>query len=706
MRNLIQKILALFKRRPKADVSRDNAAISDVSGASPTAPPPPAFMDNSADTKAPKKSGLFGFFKKKQDSQSDEEALAEMAAAPDKPPKTTFSLFKRKPKPAKQEPSKVKSEKQKPANKKAKATKKKPKRKPLSGHWFWQPVRASWDIYRQVILASLLINLFSLASSLYIMTVYDRIIPNKAIESLWALSLIIFVILIFDFVVKTIRASLIDAAGARVDRFVSDKLFRRVARRNMDMSRQTLSGLNHIIRDFEVLKDVIGSASFTIFVDLPFILLFIFVLFYVGGPLAIIPATIVPLIILFGFFMQPLMRRQGVIALQEAGDKNQVVSEMVSGIETLKTIRGLEMLQNRWLNSVVNQGEAVQSTRFFGQTIQNVTQFGQQLSQIGIVIFGVFLITDKSLTMGQLIACVILSGRALAPLANLTQLISRLDQANVAFNNIDRLMQETSREEQTEHFIKRGRLEGRFDVNALTFQFEGKSTPALKDINLTIRAGERVAILGRIGSGKSTLLNALAGLCNVNDGTVRLGGVNLAHLRSDDLRENIGIVLASPVFFTGTIRENILMGNPQATDADVLEAARLAGADEFINDLPDGFDLQISQNGQELSSGMRQVLSIIRAIISRPAILLLDEPTTSMDAQAEKLVVATLARVTQNMTCIIATHRGALLDIVDRVIILDQGRIVADGPTGDMLARIQAEQSTSGGPATPQTGQE
>ena len=708
LRKFLQSLIALFRKKPKLEST------------SAETPPTPEFLTPN-DEKKPKKWAGFSLFGKKGDKaagktrselkaekkaakkQAKADRLAAKKAAKEQTKADKLAAKQAKKKPSKPKKEKPRKEKGQSADKPgilarlfkragaatppstaAKAT--------SSKHWFWQPVRASWDIYRQVILASLLINLFSLASSLYIMTVYDRIIPNKAIESLWALSLIIFIILIFDFAVKTIRASLIDAASARVDRFVSDKLFRRIARRNMDMSKQTLTGLNHIIRDFDVLKDVIGSASFTIFVDLPFILLFIFVLFYVGGPLAIIPATIVPLIILFGFFMQPMMRKQGVIALQEAGDKNLVVSEMVSGIETLKTIRGLDMLQNRWLNSVVNQGEALQNSRFIGQTILNVTQFGQQLSQIGIVILGVFLIADKSLTMGQLIACVILSGRALAPLGNLTQLISRLDQAHVAFNNIDRLMQETSREEETSQFLKRGRLEGRVDVNALTFQFEGKTTPALRDVNLTIKANERVAILGRIGSGKSTLLNAIAGLCDVRDGTVRLGGVNLAHLRADDLRENVGIVLANPVFFSGTIRENILMGNPDATDADLLEAAQLAGADEFINDLPDGFDFHISQNGKELSSGMRQVLSIIRAIISRPAVLLLDEPTTSMDAQAEKLVVQTLARVTQNMTCIIATHRGALLEIVDRVIIIDQGRTVADGPTKDMLERIQAEQ--------------
>lgn len=688
MRKLVDIILKLFRRPSKPAITVEEG------------PPKPDFLATPTDDK-PKRRG-FGFLrsKGKKDGKADKPAKKQKA-----PRKPLFSIFQRTGSAAAKPAPQPRAKTEKTGGLfaflnrfKASGANATPPRAPRSGilfatdHWFWQPVRASWDIYRQVILASLLINLFSLASSLYIMTVYDRIIPNKAIESLWALSLIIFIILIFDFAVKTIRASLIDAASARVDRFVSEKLFRRLARRNMDMSRQTLTGLNHIIRDFDVLKDVIGSASFTIFVDLPFILLFIFVLFYVGGPVALIPATIVPLIILFGFFMQPMMRKQGVIALQEAGDKNLVVSEMVNGIETLKTIRGLDMLQNRWLNSVVNQGEALQNSRIIGQTILNVTQFGQQLSQIGIVILGVFLIADKSLTMGQLIACVILSGRALAPLGNLTQLISRLDQAHVAFNNIDRLMQETSREEETSRFLKRGRLEGRLDFNALTFQFEGKTTPALRNINLTINANERVAILGRIGSGKSTLLNAMAGLCDVQDGTVRLGGVNLAHLRADDLRENVGIVLANPVFFSGTLRENILMGNPDATDADLLQAAQLAGADEFINDLPDGFDFHISQNGKELSSGMRQVLSIIRAIISRPAVLLLDEPTTSMDAQAEKLVVQTLARVTQNMTCIIATHRGALLEIVDRVVILDQGRIVADGPTKEMLDRIQAEQ--------------
>ena len=694
MRKFLDLMLTLFRWRAKPQISAVDS------------PPKPDFLSVPIDDEPRKKRFGFAFGGWKKGNQSKKPALREKANEKKATSGSLLSMFRRR------NASNSGNEEKQPGSKPMSriglwralfgraqsADANSPPSHPKAGflftadHWFWQPVRASWDIYRQVILASLLINLFSLASSLYIMTVYDRIIPNQAIESLWALSLIIFIILIFDLAVKTIRASLIDAASARVDRFVSEKLFRRIARRNMDMSRQTLGGLSHIIRDFDVLKDVIGSASFTIFVDLPFILLFLFVLFYVGGPLAIIPAIIVPLIILFGFFMQPLMRKQGVIALQESGDKNLIVSEMVNGIETLKTIRGLDMLQNRWLNSVVNQGEALQNSRFIGQTILNVTQFGQQLSQIGIVILGVFLIADKSLTMGQLIACVILSGRALAPLGNLTQLISRLDQAHVAFTNIDRLMQETSREEETGQFLKRGRLEGRLDINALTFQFEGKSKPALRNIDLTIGANERVAILGRIGSGKSTLLNTMAGLCDVRDGTVRLGGVNLAHLRADDLRENIGIVLANPVFFAGTIRENILMGNPDATDADVLQAAKLAGAEEFINDLPDGFDFHISQNGRELSSGMRQVLSIIRAIISRPAVLLLDEPTTSMDAQAEKLVVSTLARVTQDMTCIIATHRGALLEIVDRVIILDEGRIVADGPTKDMLERIQAQQ--------------
>ena len=332
-------------------------------------------------------------------------------------------------------------------------------------------------------------------------------------------------------------------------------------------------------------------------------------------------------------------------------------------------------------------------TRKIGQLVQNVTQFGQQVSQIGIVIYGVFLIADRSLTMGQLIACVILSGRALAPLGNLTQLIGRLDQATVAFNNLDKLMNETSREEAASKFIKRGRLEPRLNITDLSFRHEGKPSPALSDINLTIAPNQNVALLGRIGSGKSTLLNTMAGLTNITNGQVQIGGVNMNHMRTDDLRENIGIVLSDPVFFAGSIRENILMGNPEASDTDILEAAELAGAASFINDLPDGFDFHISQDARELSSGMRQVLSIIRAIISQPGILLLDEPTTSMDAQAEKLVVDTLARVTQNMTCVIATHRGALLEIVDRVIILDQGRVVADGPTQDMLERINAERT-------------
>lgn len=561
-----------------------------------------------------------------------------------------------------------------------------------TGHWFWGAVLACRRVYGQVIAASVLINLFALASSLYIMTVYDRVIPNKAIESLWALTLIMVVVMVFDFIMKVTRAKFVDKASSRVDRVVSEKLFERIARRDIHLSKQATGALANTVREFDILKEVIGSASFTVFSDLPFVFLFLIVLYLIGGPVAAVPALVVPSVILFGVLIQPIMRRLTLAGMMQGRGKQAVMVEMISGLETLKSIRGLSLLRTRWLQSVVNQSAANRKGRMASQLVQFFTQLGQQVSQVGIVVYGVFLISDGSLTMGQLIACVILSGRTLAPLGQITQLLGRMNQAVNAYKNLDEILSGESQEEKRKGHVKREKLHGDIDVRHLKFTYEGMNDPSLDDVSLSIKAGERVAVLGRIGSGKTTLLKMLAGLLEPTTGTVMIDNADIRHLRPQDVRNNIGVVLQNPLLFSGTIRENLLMGYPEASDADLIDAVKAAGAEGFIGGLPGGFDFPLTERGAELSTGMRQSIAIARALISKPSILLLDEPTASMDAGTEQMIVNTLDGATQGVTCLFITHRGSMLQLATRILIVEGGRIVADGPRDEVLQRLQAQQ--------------
>ncbi|MBL6786940.1 MAG: type I secretion system permease/ATPase [PS1 clade bacterium] len=557
-------------------------------------------------------------------------------------------------------------------------------------HWFFGPVLACRPIYLQVIAASVLINLFALASSLYIMTVYDRVIPNEAVESLWGLTLIMLVIMAFDLTVKIIRGQFVDAAGARIDRVVSERLFNRISRNNVTISNQATGALANTVREFETLKEVIGSASFTVFADLPFILLFLVVLWGIGGPIAAVPAMVVPLVVIFGLILQPIMRRLTSAGMMQGQGKQAVMVEMISGLETLKTLTGLSMLRQRWLRAVVNQAGANRKTRFTSQLTQHVTQLGQQVSQVGIVVYGVYLIADGSLTMGQLIACVILSGRTLAPLGQLTQLLGRMNQAMAAYRSLDEVLAGSSEEEDRIGYLAREKLNGDISFSNVSFTYEGQESPTLSQVSFDIAAGERVAILGRIGTGKTTILRLLAGLHKPQSGLVAIDRADVRQIRPDDLRRNLAVVFQNPVLFSGSIRENLLMGAPDATDADLLDSVRAAGAEEFIGGLPGGFDFTLTERGQELSSGMRQSLAVARALIAKPSVLLLDEPTASLDAASEQALVKTLDEATRGITTLFVTHRGAMLQMADKVIVVDGGRIVANGPRDEVLQLVSA----------------
>ena len=552
-------------------------------------------------------------------------------------------------------------------------------------HWFFGPVLNCKAIYLQVMWASVLINIFALASSVYIMTVYDRVVPNNAIESLWALTAMIACVIIFDLVMKILRGIFVDRAGARVDQRVSAVLFERIARHDAELTKTATGSLAGTVRNFDILKDAIGSASFTVLVDLPFIFLFIYVLYLIGGPLALVPAVIVPTVIIFALCLQPIIKRMTELSQSQGKSKQAVIVEMIAALETVKTVRGISMLRNRWMNSVLHQAKSNMKTKVTSQLATQFTQFGQQVSQVVMVVYGVFLIADGSLTMGQLIACVILSGRVMAPLAQLTGLLGRMNSALSAYRALDEILGGVSDEEARTDQVERPSMEGSVEFRNVTFTYEGQPEPTLTDINFRIEPGERLAIVGRIGSGKTTLLRLLCGLNPPDRGAVLIDTADIRQIRPDDVRRNIGVVMQNPILFSGSIRDNIMMGNPDASDADLLDAARQSGVEAFVSALPGGFDFPLSERGRELSVGMRQSVAIARALIGKPNILLMDEPTAPLDAQAEAAMVASLDTATRGLTTIFITHRGAMLQMADKVLAVENGRIAAFGPRDEVM---------------------
>ena len=561
-------------------------------------------------------------------------------------------------------------------------------------HWFWGPVLKNKKLYIQVMAASAFINVFALFSAFYIMVVYDRVIPNNAIESLIALTVGILVIIVFDFIMKVLRGLYTDKASAMVDIEVSDNLFDRISR-NEQLINQPAGAISAVVKEFDSLKDFIASASFVAFVDLPFIILFLFVLYGIGGPVAAVPAVIVIVVIIAGLLIQPVIRKLSFNAAQDGQSKQSVIVEVLSGMETLKTLKGINLLRDRWVDSVDRQGITSAKSKFWSQLTANFSQSGQQFSQVGIVVYGVFLIADGTLTMGSLIACVILSGRTLAPLGQVSNLLGRFNQAVTAYDNFGQLMQQPVKELGRTHQVRVDSVQGGIRLTNASLTYPEQKEAVIKQLNLTVSPGEKIAIVGKIGSGKTSLLRLIAGLYDASEGSVKIDNHDISHMHPDDIRQHIGVVMQMPMLFSGTLKENLLMGNPDATDDQMIAAAKIANVDEIASNLPDGYATLLTEGGKGLSGGQRQAICIARAFVGDPKIIIMDEPSSAMDSGSEQQLLAILQDKLKDKTLILITHRGTLLSLVSRVVVFDSGRILADGPKEKVLqaASQQAQKS-------------
>lgn len=545
--------------------------------------------------------------------------------------------------------------------------------------WFWGSLAQGKWLYIQVIAAAMLTNFLGLSTSLFIMVVYDQVVPNEAIESLIALTIGVLIALGFDFIIKTLRAQFVDRAGKRADLRMSRLIFDRLLVMRLEGRNRKSGAMASIVREFDTLRDFFTSATLLAVVDLPFIFFFIWIISLIAGPLAIVPLIAVPIVIMAGLVIQPFLARIAEGSMQSTMSKQSVLVETLNGLETVQATGSGRLMRRRFEEASDAQSELGLRNRMLSQFAINAAASVQQLAQIGTIFYGVFLIQDGIITMGAMIAAVILGGRTLAPLSQLASAMSRANGARQAYRSLSSVMDETAESEaSTRPRLSRPVLKGTIELQGVSYSFPGANAPVVRNLSLKIPAGQKVAILGRMGSGKSTLARLIAGLIEPTEGAIMLDGVDLRQIDRSDVRRNVGVMLQETWLFSGSIKENLQMGYFEYDDAHLLETARIAGVDDFVSTHPQGYDMQLRERGEGLSGGQRQSINLARALLHRPNVLILDEPTSSMDQTTEKGVLDRLAAFAGKRTMIMVTHRNTLLDLADRVLVVDQGQILAD----------------------------
>ena len=562
------------------------------------------------------------------------------------------------------------------------------KKKDLKDHWFWGSIIANKGTYVQIALASIFINIFGLGSAFYIMTVYDRVMPNSAYNTLIALTIGMAVVIVFDFVVKLLRAYFVDMAGNNLEKTINSSLFSKITSHDSEFLSKT-SGVAHVVREFEGVRDFFTSASMVAFIDLPFMFLFLFVIYSIAGPLAIVPILIVPLVLGVSAIIQPILKKYSDKNLQNQQSKMIVLHELLNNVESVRTIAGGGFLHNKWNDSVEKQSIEATNARGISNFAVTFSQTALQISQAGIVCYGVVLVGSLDITSGALIACVILSGRILSPLVQAGQLLTKLNHALSAFRKVDDLMQNTSRDDLTKDFKAISLTQGDIKIKSLDFEMDEISI--LKNINIEIHNGEKVGLVGNIGSGKTTLLRNMIGFYLPTKGNISLSGYDLKNIPSENLREFIGYCPQKIQLFTGTIIENISAGLKDYSEDDVIEAAKLSCAHDFITKLPGGYNYKLVENGANLSGGQRQSIALARCLIRKPKLLVLDEPTSSMDGATEEKIINNIMSLSYNPTLIISTHRTNHLLRVDKIGVIIDGNLVQYGPRDEIVKHNNPE---------------
>ncbi len=561
--------------------------------------------------------------------------------------------------------------------------------KSREGHWFWSTLWQSKKIYRDVLIASLLINLFAIAAPMFTRIVYDKVVPNLAFETLWVLASGIFVIFIFDLLLKLLRSFFIDVAGKKSDILISSKLFSKVMGVRMEARPASVGAFARHLQEFESIREFFTSATIGALIDLPFALLFLFLIWMMAGNLVIVPIVGVIILVGYAYFVQGPLKHTIEEGSRLSSQKYANLIESLSGLETVKLFGAQSQFQFRWEEAVAHMSNWNIKSRRITDGIQNTAGFVQQASNVGMIILGVYLISQAELTMGGLIAATMLSGKAIGPLVQLSLLSTRYNQAKSAMTIIEQVMAMPDEQEEGKRYIHRPIIHGKIELDKVNFSYPDSPVASIRDLSFTINPGEKVAIIGRIGSGKTTLERLIMGLYKPTEGHVRIDDTDIEQLHHVDIRRNIGCVPQDSQLFFGTIRDNITLGRPLSDDRDVLDAANRAGVTVFTQQDPAGLERQVGEGGMLLSGGQRQAVTIARALVGRPPVLLLDEPTSAMDNRSEMHIKQQLAQLKKTETLVLITHKTSMLDVVDRIIVLEKGSVIADGPKAEVLYNLR-----------------
>jgi ATP-binding cassette subfamily C protein LapB len=547
-------------------------------------------------------------------------------------------------------------------------------------HWFWSAIAAQRFVYRDVLWAAALINVFALAFPLFSMNVYDRVVPNHAVETLWALAVGVILVLVLDLFLRILRGRFVDEASARVDVQISASLMEKVLGMRLEHRPESVGSFASNLRGFEQVRDFIASSTVTALIDLPFALLFLGVMLWISPWLALPVAIAFLLILLLGYSLQNKLHALTESTYRAAAQRNATLIESLTAIETIKSQGAQGVIQAKWERANLFLSATGVRMRRLSSGAMYGTNFLSQLVSVVLIIIGVYLISERQLTMGALIACTTLASRALAPAGQIVGLLMQYQGVRTAMTSLNQIMDTPVERPEGETFVQRPQLRGDIEFRNVKFTYPNRLDAALDGLSFKIAAGERVALIGRVGSGKSTIQRLMMGLYQATDGAVLLDGIDLRQLDPSDVRRNVACVSQDVTLFYGTLRDNITLGQPYADDSALVAAADVACMNEFVNRHPRGFDMLVGERGESLSGGQRQAVGLARAVLHNAPILLLDEPTSAMDFSTEAQITTKMSQFAAHKTVVLVTHRTSMLAMVNRVIVIDGGKIVADGP--------------------------
>ncbi len=530
-------------------------------------------------------------------------------------------------------------------------------------HWFWGALWGNVPLYKDVLAAAFLINLIAIVIPLFVLNIYDRVVPNNAFETLWTLSVGVIIVIIVDFGLRMLRGYVLDVAGKRVDIDLSALIMERVLGMQMANRPASAGSFAANLRAFESVRDFITSTTITAFIDLPFAIIFLALIIWLGWMLAIPLVVAMIGLVLYALILQPKMQELTETTYRATAARNSTLIESLVGIETIKTQCAEGVMQRKWEQSVAYLARVGADLRYMSSSVVNASGSVQQLVTVAMVIIGVYMISDQKLSMGGLIACVMLSSRALAPFAQIASLLTQYQNAAMALSALDKVVTQPVERPENAAFVRRERIKGKIEFSHVKFSYPGGSSEVLSDISFRIMEGEHVAIIGKVGSGKSTINRLILGLYQPSEGSIKIDGVDIRQLDPAQIRKAAGYVPQDITLFYGSLRENITIGMPHVEDHAILQAAEIAGLHEMVGDHPNGFDMLIGERGESLSGGQRQSVAIARAFVHEPSILLLDEPSSAMDGATEEALKERLAAYAKGRTMILVTHRNALLDL-------------------------------------------